>query len=371
MVILACLCFTIILIDPYQWQGSNTDSRVSADFLNNRAEDNTATVYFYKNDIRDLKHRSLILYVWKDGDSITSLAQSYMMDPKHIMRLNGIHSDEELYNGRIIFISHVPGVILIVRDHPLSLAQIARDYDLDLSTLMRNNKQSDPDYQYVPGEPILIPAITRDQGQAMGLIGDDKKTIITFVARTSSTWSPQFTAESSDILSNNPRILKTRVYRFKENNGMSPWFCTYYVAHRALWAFPKINETTRFRWLQGNAIAWYNDAVRKWFKVSKTPSAGAIVVYGRWTGWYGYAGHVAYVESVNRNDKTMIVSDMNYAWLWTATTRIVNMNDTMTKSTSDRQVIIGFIPQQTLPQGLHEQYQKAVNAIFVAKDTSL
>ncbi len=224
MVILACLCFAIILIDPYQGIASNTDSSINAEFLANIKSNNTTTMYFYKNDIRDLKHKALILYVWKDGDTLASLAQSYMMDPDDIMKLNGVNSEEELYNGRIIFISHVDGIIFIVRDRPISLQSIANDYDLDLGTLLRNNKQSDPNYNYVPGEPILIPGITKDQAQAMDIVGDKKKTIVSFVARTSASlsWSPQFTAESRDILSNNPRILKTRVYRFKENNGMSP-----------------------------------------------------------------------------------------------------------------------------------------------------
>ena len=371
LVITACMCFGLILLDPYNGIAHGDDNRVSADFLANNTNDRS-TIYFYKNDVRDLKHKALILYVRKDGDSLAKIAQSYVIDPADILRLNTI-KESDIHPGRIIYIAHTPGIVFTVRDHPLSLRDIASSYDLDLLSLMRSNKQSDPDDVYVPGEPILISDMTTDQWRAMGIIDETRKTAVFFVSRSPlwGWWPMQFTAESRDIISHNPRILKTRVYKFREDNGMIAGFCTYYAAHKATWAFPVINANRRFRGLQGNAIEWYRDAQRKWFKTSKTPSPGALVIYGKWTWWYGYAWHVAYVESVNRAERTMIVSDMNYAWLWTVTRRVVNMDAAMSKSTSDRQVVIGFIPEQNLPKWLQDQYQKIVNKDFVVSDASL
>ena len=78
------------------------------------------------------------------------------------------------------------------------------------------------------------------------------------------------------------------------NNGFPVGWCTYYVA-------TKRNVT----W-NGNAGYWYQNAAAQGFAVGPTPKVGAIMVT-----WESWAGHVAYVESVNA-DGSWTVSEMNW-----------------------------------------------------------
>jgi LysM repeat protein len=78
------------------------------------------------------------------------------------------------------------------------------------------------------------------------------------------------------------------------NNGFPVGWCTYYVA-------TKRNVT----W-NGNAGYWYQNAAAQGYAVGPTPKVGAIMVT-----WESWAGHVAYVESVNA-DGSWTVSEMNW-----------------------------------------------------------
>ncbi len=92
--------------------------------------------------------------------------------------------------------------------------------------------------------------------------------------------------------SNSPAPALTAYYG--AGNGYDFGYCTWYVASR---------RSVPSNW--GNAANWYYNAQFSGFKVGDTPRAGAIA----WTG-AGYAGHVAYVESVHGGMVT--VSEMNY-----------------------------------------------------------
>jgi LysM repeat protein len=76
--------------------------------------------------------------------------------------------------------------------------------------------------------------------------------------------------------------------------GFPAGWCTWYVA-------TKRNVTWR-----GDAGFWYQNASAAGYPVGPTPKVGAIMVT-----WESYLGHVAYVESVNR-DGSWTVSEMNY-----------------------------------------------------------
>jgi LysM repeat protein len=77
-------------------------------------------------------------------------------------------------------------------------------------------------------------------------------------------------------------------------NGFPVGWCTYYVA-------TKRNVTWR-----GDAGFWYQNAAAQGYPVGPTPRPGSIMVT-----WESWAGHVAYVESVNA-DGSWVVTEMNW-----------------------------------------------------------
>ncbi len=99
-------------------------------------------------------------------------------------------------------------------------------------------------------------------------------------------------------------------------NGYSPagntyaWGqCTYYAKTRASWAGNY--------W--GNGGVWDSTARSQGFTVNNQPTAGSLVVFhpgqsvgGQWTA-DGYAGHVAYVESVSGNVITISQGGMGFS----------------------------------------------------------
>jgi LysM repeat protein len=76
--------------------------------------------------------------------------------------------------------------------------------------------------------------------------------------------------------------------------GFPAGWCTWYVA-------TKRNVTWR-----GDAGYWYANASAQGYPVGPTPKVGSIMVT-----WESWAGHVAYVESVNA-DGSWVVSEMNW-----------------------------------------------------------
>ena len=78
------------------------------------------------------------------------------------------------------------------------------------------------------------------------------------------------------------------------NNKFPVGWCTYYVA------------TWRNVTWNGDAGYWYANASAQGYAVGPTPKVGAIMVT-----WESWAGHVAYVESVNP-DGSWVVTEMNW-----------------------------------------------------------
>ncbi|HEY2004380.1 MAG TPA: CHAP domain-containing protein [Candidatus Saccharimonadia bacterium] len=80
------------------------------------------------------------------------------------------------------------------------------------------------------------------------------------------------------------------------HNSYARGQCTWYVAGRR--PIPP-------HW--GNAVSWYYNAISSGWKVGITPAVGAIA----WTS-AGYYGHVALVEKVSADNKSVYISEMNY-----------------------------------------------------------
>lgn len=87
--------------------------------------------------------------------------------------------------------------------------------------------------------------------------------------------------------------------------------CTWYVAGR---------RKVPSNW--GNADTWYDRAADAGWSVGSEPVVGAIA----WTD-AGPFGHVALVESVSADGKTVVVSEMNYIGEYVKDSRTVASSD--------------------------------------------
>jgi hypothetical protein len=91
-----------------------------------------------------------------------------------------------------------------------------------------------------------------------------------------------------------PPIPMAPDYTYQNNYDLGQ--CTWYVAGRR-----KVPSS----W--GNADTWYESAISDDWSVGTTPAVGAIA----WTP-AGYYGHVALVEQVSADTRSVYISEMNY-----------------------------------------------------------
>ena len=94
-------------------------------------------------------------------------------------------------------------------------------------------------------------------------------------------------------------------------NTYDAGYCTWYVKNRR----PDLPNNL------GNANTWYYRAQAQGYAVGSAPRAGAV---GTTTA--GEFGHVVYVERVN-GDGTILISEMNYAGLYSQRTRTAGAGD--------------------------------------------
>ena len=357
---------SLLLVNPSLSFSNGSD--VSADFLYNNdgmiIDDNTIDVTNIALSSQGSNDKKPFLtYILKPGDSLSKVAQDYGVSVSQVKSFNNIVDETSIRPGQTLFISQTPWFAYTVQNTPTSLMVFTNMYDLDETELMRVNAETNPLKPYKVGDVIIVPNKTLAQAYSMWLLKEpikpEVKTIKPIIARA----IPWRTNTSSPVRgpvrvgSANNKILKSRRYTFNENNGMTPWYCTYYAAHKVRRLFPLVKGKTYFRWVKGNANLWISSAQAGGLKTSKTPSVGAVVVFGRGGMYNPTAWHVAVVIGVDREKKTMTVEEMNYLGRNIVNQRIISMNDSMTESTSSSQGILWFIPVQALSKKLDEQYQ--------------
>jgi surface antigen len=104
---------------------------------------------------------------------------------------------------------------------------------------------------------------------------------------------------------------KSKMASDAAGNNYAPGNCTYYVKQRR----PDISNSF------GNANTWYVRAKAMGYKTGTMAKTGAI---GTTTA--GWLGHVVYVEKW-LGDGKIIISEMNYAGLWSRQTRTANESE--------------------------------------------
>lgn len=213
-----------------------------------------------------------------------------------------------------------------------SLYTLANDYGVTVDSLREANDLSSSALQV--GQSLTINDPTKDPSAVQSApTAAPVKTSVQQTAKVqSSTPAPQKTEQQSNSTANNNVVSKpqqtvsnssntvqsTPVASSNQQHGQAAnsagntyaWGqCTWFAKNRASWAGNY--------W--GNGGNWDSSARSQGFAVDNTPAAGSLVVFhpgqsvgGQWTA-DGYAGHVAYVESVSGNTITISQGGMGFS----------------------------------------------------------
>ena len=366
---------SLLLINPDMYSGLvQWNMKVNAKFLSNEYETDMIVVNG-SDDITDANPWSqeflspLMSYIVKKDDTLDIIARKYAVSVDQIKTVNNILKwDLQIWDK--LYITTMPWFVYTVKEESVSLMVFANLYNIDKEELMRVNGQANEMTPYKRWEAIFVPNKTLEDAYYLSLLvrpqplPEPQKIVVSVPKRNNtSKGKPVNVAKRSwRPVSLPKRSVSTATtswrYFFNEKSGMAPGQCTHYAAHKAKFAFPEISPGIRFRGITGNANRWLWNAKASWFRTSATPSIGAIAVFKQWGARYYAAGHVAIVEDVDRDEKRMKVTDMNYAGLWIVTSRWISMNDAMT-ATKWWQTLMWFVPVQPLPSALQKQYEAA------------
>ncbi|MFA6183892.1 MAG: LysM peptidoglycan-binding domain-containing protein [Parcubacteria group bacterium] len=239
------------------------------------------------------------VYVVKDGDTVSTIAQKFDITTNTILWANDIEDVDEIKPGDQIFILPVAGLTHVVKKGE-NLDDIAKEYKAEKEKIISFNDNIPANGEIAEGQEIVIPGGQKD-------IPVPVQTDTLGIERRSYA-----TSTGGD-----PKISGTLKLDGKGGTGHRfPYgYCTWYVAQK------------RYVPWGGNAGTWLYNAKARGYKTGKAPAAGAIMVSSE--SWWG---HVAIVESVGKG--TITVSEMNYKG-WAKTSR-------RTIPTNSR-VIKGFI----------------------------
>ena len=353
LITLACLLlFNYLVIYADQFQVVLDTSGVKANFI-----DTTSTQWAPSTAIAldnviidDSQHNGNITYVIKQGDTLVSIAQEVGTTVDNIKRVNNLASDVDVKNWTIVnkdgiavgrlTISELPGIV-IAMDNQTSVAEFAKQYDLNIEDIKSLNNIADAKTILRKGDELFLTMTEKDAIKkwiledpnptpeptkpTQAVVAKNTNKTTTSKSTTTKPWkttasskpaAQMVSASTSTIEYNKGTILSSW---FQRDAGYA-WFaagnCTSYAASRRPDIFNNPNRA--FRW---NANAWYANAAAAWNKVGKTPKVWAIIVFtpGVWASWYG---HVGIVEKVD--DDKLVISDMNYKWRYIVTKRVVS-----------------------------------------------
>jgi len=213
------------------------------------------------------KHRDVVHYLAKNGDTLRALAQTYGLSVNTLLWSNTTLVDK-LTAGQEVLIPPIDGVLVKVGATD-TLASLAQKFHAETDAVIQFNLLRHPESLPV-GQYLMLP-------YGVGPLPPSAPTATTHTVQVGKrAWfvSPVYSSGGG-------------IYPFGQ--------CTWYVNTRrpAPWG--------------GNAWQWYSRAKAYGRPVGATPRVGAIMV----TWESPYWGHVAYVEQVY-SDGSWLVSEMNY-----------------------------------------------------------
>jgi LysM repeat protein len=213
-----------------------------------------------------------LVYSVAAGETLSTIAARYNVTVAQIRWSNtSLIASDSVATGQQIFIPPVPGVVVVAKASD-TISGLATTYQVDPQVIIDFNRLRTP--QLSAGQTIVIPG---------GVGGAFPPPPALWELLQRSGTAPNFSAHVVGCCLG-PYV----------NNKFPVGWCTYYVA-------TKRNVT----W-NGDAGYWYANAAAQGYSVGATPKVGAIMVT-----WESWAGHVAYVESVNA-DGSWTVSEMNW-----------------------------------------------------------
>jgi len=213
--------------------------------------------------------RPVTSYTVKTGDTLENIAAQYGLTANTLRWSNGLTDDTAVLPGRALVIPPANGVLVKV-EASTDLTALAGQYHVAIQDIIDYNYVRDPAH-LVPGSYLMVPD---GQGPAIARRAGNPRTV---------------------TFSHETVVYYGAVYGSANH---FPWgYCTWWVANKRSvpWG--------------GNAWEWWYQARQYGFAEGQVPKVGAIMVQGI-TAW-SPVGHVAYVESVNR-DGSFTVSEMNY-----------------------------------------------------------
>jgi len=214
--------------------------------------------------------RPIVSYTVKSGDTIDNIAARFGLTTNTLRWSNGLTDDGAVQAGRVLLIPPANGVLVKV-EATANLAALAAKYHVQVQDIIDFNLLRDPGH-LIAGSFLMLP-----DGQGPPI-------------------TPKSTRPTRALSFGHETI----VYYGSVYGGVNkfPWgYCTWWVAHKrdVPWS--------------GNAWEWWWNARQFGFQEGQVPKVGAIMVQG--ISYWSPVGHVAYVESVNR-DGSFTVSEMNY-----------------------------------------------------------
>jgi LysM repeat protein len=213
-----------------------------------------------------------ITYSVAAGESLATIAGRYGVSISEIRWSNtNLISSDSVATGDQIVIPPVPGIVVITKGGD-TVASLGAKYSVDPQVIVDFNRLHSP--ELTPGLTLILPG---------GVGGAFPPPPALWQLLAHSGTGGNFSAHAVGCCLG-PNV----------NNKFPLGWCTYYVA-------TKRNVT----W-NGDAGYWYANAAAQGYPVGPTPQVGAIMVT-----WESWAGHVAYVESVNA-DGSWTVSEMNW-----------------------------------------------------------
>ena len=211
-------------------------------------------------------------YKVSPGETLTSIAAKYGVTVSQIRWSNtNLYSNDSVATGDEIVIPPVPGIVVNVKASD-TLDALASTYSVDPQSIYDFNRLRST--QLVVGTDLVIP-------NGVGGAFPPPPALYQLLMRSGSGGGYPVKVLGCCL---GPYV----------NNGFPVGWCTYYVA-------TKRNVTWR-----GDAGYWYQNAAAQGYAVGPTPRPGSIMVT-----WESWAGHVAYVESVNA-DGSWVVTEMNW-----------------------------------------------------------
>jgi surface antigen len=268
-----------VVITTEDKESNNANTELS--LLTNTKEEllgDTAIFPPRREDANDPENEGdVILYTVKNGDTLSTIAQSHGVTTSTLFWANELESADDISPGDTLFILPFSGLKYKIKSGD-TIDKIAKEYKVDKKEIIAQNDLP-ANGALKNGEEIIIPGAKKD-------IPEPEPDPI-FAPR-------DYIASGSGSTNLGSKIVSSGKVARKGGNSFPYGYCTYYVANRR-----------NVNW-RGNAGAWLYNAKSAGMKTGKKPKVGAIVV----TTEDARYGHVGYVEKVGKD--TITISEMNY-----------------------------------------------------------